>query len=350
MKDLRRLVATVVIVSFSIAALMGIAALLVVVALMAHAADGITPVADILKAAEAALGGGGAQVQASVDAAVRMPACSQPLLGTALGPRMAEVRCPDASGWRLTVPARVRRDADVVVLIAPVQAGATFDAAQLAVQHRDVAGGSGVGMSDPAQVAGHGEGAAGLHVAHGPAQGGIGAVALGGGGQIHGGVRQGDARLRQTHELRRLPGVHGHPQSPAVRQADVLAGGDDDAPGDEPEVLAGVEHFGQPVKRGVRVAASDAFDKGADSVVVGVAVAVGWAAGYFFYEYQHMASHLKAPRTRYQRWLRKHHLHHHFGHPMANHGVTVPWWDRAFGTLERPEQVRVPRRMAQLTR
>jgi hypothetical protein len=32
---------------------------------------------------------------------------------------------------------------------------------------------------------------------------------------------------------------------------------------------------------------------------------------------------------------------------MSNHGVTVDWWDRAFGTLERPEKVRVPRRMAQ---
>ena len=79
----------------------------------------------------------------------------------------------------------------------------------------------------------------------------------------------------------------------------------------------------------------------------GVAVAIGWAVGYFFYEYEHMASHRKAPRTRYQRWLRKHHFHHHFGHPMSNHGVTVPWWDRVFGTLETPDQVRVPRRMAQ---
>ncbi|HRW39568.1 MAG: sterol desaturase family protein [Acidimicrobiales bacterium] len=79
----------------------------------------------------------------------------------------------------------------------------------------------------------------------------------------------------------------------------------------------------------------------------GVAVAIGWAVGYFFYEYEHMASHRKAPRTRYQRWLRKHHFHHHFGHPMSNHGVTVPWWDRVFGTLETPERVRVPRRMAQ---
>lgn len=128
---------------------------LLAMAAIAQAAGAITPVADILKAAESALGGGGAQVQASVDAAVRMPACSQPLQGVALGPRMAEVRCPDAPGWRLTVPARVRRDADVVVLLSPVQGGTAIDAAQLAVQRRDVAGGSGVGMSDPSQVAGH---------------------------------------------------------------------------------------------------------------------------------------------------------------------------------------------------
>jgi flagella basal body P-ring formation protein FlgA len=133
-----------------------IATMLLVVVYVGRAAPpAVTPVADILQAAEAALGGAGAQVQASVDAAVRMPACSQPLTGVALGPRMAEVRCPDTPGWRLTVPARVRRDANVVVLLSPVQGGTAIDAAQLAVQRRDVAGGSGVGMSDPSQVAGH---------------------------------------------------------------------------------------------------------------------------------------------------------------------------------------------------
>jgi flagella basal body P-ring formation protein FlgA len=132
-----------------------VAAAILFAAAAAQAAPAVTPVADILKAAESALGGGGAQVQASVDAAVRMPACSQPLTGVALGPRMAEVRCPDAPGWRLTVPARVRRDADVVVLLSSVQGGTAIDAAQLAVQRRDVAGGSGVGMSDPSQVTGH---------------------------------------------------------------------------------------------------------------------------------------------------------------------------------------------------
>jgi sterol desaturase/sphingolipid hydroxylase (fatty acid hydroxylase superfamily) len=79
----------------------------------------------------------------------------------------------------------------------------------------------------------------------------------------------------------------------------------------------------------------------------GLAVAVGWTAGYFFYEYQHAQAHLRAPSNRYERWLRTHHFHHHFGHPMSNHGVTMPWWDQVFGTIERPERVRVPRRMAQ---
>ena len=78
----------------------------------------------------------------------------------------------------------------------------------------------------------------------------------------------------------------------------------------------------------------------------GVALGVGWAAGYFFYEYQHMASHLHAPKGRYGVWMRRHHFHHHFGHPMANHGVTIPLWDRVFGTHEAPGKVRVPRRMA----
>jgi hypothetical protein len=31
---------------------------------------------------------------------------------------------------------------------------------------------------------------------------------------------------------------------------------------------------------------------------------------------------------------------------MANHGVTTAVWDRAFGTYEHPERVRVPRRLA----
>lgn len=77
-----------------------------------------------------------------------------------------------------------------------------------------------------------------------------------------------------------------------------------------------------------------------------VPVGLGWAGGYFFYEYHHAMAHLRAPSGRYTRWVRRHHFHHHFGRPMANHGVTVPWWDRVFGTYEAPSTVRVPRRLA----
>src|SRR5690606_31822177 len=68
--------------------------------------------------------------------------------------------------------------------------------------------------------------------------------------------------------------------------------------------------------------------------------------GYGFYEFQHAQAHLRAPRNRYERWLRKHHFHHHFGHPMANHGVTIPFWDIVFRTREAPDVVPVPRRLA----
>lgn len=81
-------------------------------------------------------------------------------------------------------------------------------------------------------------------------------------------------------------------------------------------------------------------------VPVGIAAWLGWAFGYFYYEYQHAQSHLKGPGGPYSRWVRLNHMHHHFGHPMSNHGVSVPWWDRVFGTMERPDQVRVPRRLA----
>lgn len=80
--------------------------------------------------------------------------------------------------------------------------------------------------------------------------------------------------------------------------------------------------------------------------VAAASVAVGWMGGYAYYEYQHAQSHLRGPRSRYTRWLRRHHFHHHFGHPMANHGVTTLIWDKAFGTFEAPTVVKVPRRMA----
>ena len=79
---------------------------------------------------------------------------------------------------------------------------------------------------------------------------------------------------------------------------------------------------------------------------VGIALGLGWTAMYAFYETVHALAHRRAPRTRYGAWLRRHHFHHHFGHPMMNQGVSVGLWDRVFRTHDTPGVVRVPRRLA----
>ena len=79
---------------------------------------------------------------------------------------------------------------------------------------------------------------------------------------------------------------------------------------------------------------------------VGLGLYAGWLLGYGCYERVHNRAHTHAPRGAYGRWVRTHHFHHHHGHPMVNHGVTSPLWDRVFGTLEVPDTIRVPRRQA----
>lgn len=79
-------------------------------------------------------------------------------------------------------------------------------------------------------------------------------------------------------------------------------------------------------------------------VPAAIAVYGGWLLGYGTYQQIHNRSHSHAPRTDYGRWVRRHHFHHHYGHPMANHGVTSPLWDRVFGTHEVADTIRVPRR------
>jgi sterol desaturase/sphingolipid hydroxylase (fatty acid hydroxylase superfamily) len=72
--------------------------------------------------------------------------------------------------------------------------------------------------------------------------------------------------------------------------------------------------------------------------------AAGVATGWAWYEVAHRRIHQEPARTPYGRWLRRHHLHHHFGHPRTNHGVITPFWDLLLGTYERPTEIRVPRR------
>jgi hypothetical protein len=76
------------------------------------------------------------------------------------------------------------------------------------------------------------------------------------------------------------------------------------------------------------------------------AYTTGMISMYFAYEVAHRRTHTHPPTNRYGRWARRNHMHHHFGAPMRNLGVTTPIYDRLFGTYDDPGVVTVPRRMA----
>lgn len=112
------------------------------------------PVDDIRAAAIAALGADPAAASATVAATLRFPQCTQPLQAVATGAQTAQVRCPDAPGWKLYVPVRVRREADVVVLRGAVRPGQPITADQVVVQRRDLGAATTPAFTDPAQVVG----------------------------------------------------------------------------------------------------------------------------------------------------------------------------------------------------
>ncbi len=112
------------------------------------------PLADIRGAAIAALGARADQAQVTLDPALRLARCSQPLQAVASGSQMAQVRCADTPGWRLYVPVRIRREADVVVLTVAAASGVPIAANQLAVQRREIGQAAGATFSDPAALVG----------------------------------------------------------------------------------------------------------------------------------------------------------------------------------------------------
>lgn len=75
----------------------------------------------------------------------------------------------------------------------------------------------------------------------------------------------------------------------------------------------------------------------------------GLGLAYIAYESLHRIIHLRPPRTAYGRWMRLHHVQHHFHTPRRNFGVTATIWDRVFGTyvpfktpLAVPERLAMP--------
>lgn len=113
---------------------------------------------------------------------------------------------------------------------------------------------------------------------------------------------------------------------------------------------ADVTYFSPMSKKALSASATTAAVYPIARVIGGHRMATAFTAGmigtYFAYEVTHRRIHTHAPINKWGRWMRKHHLRHHFGSPMKNHAVTTPLWDKVFGTTETTEVVTVPRRMA----
>ncbi len=59
---------------------------------------------------------------------------------------------------------------------------------------------------------------------------------------------------------------------------------------------------------------------------------LGLVGGFAGYELLHYRMHYREPASRFESWLRVHHLIHHMRRPQACYGVTTSFWDRVFRT------------------
>ncbi len=117
-------------------------------------ADGFQPVESIRAAALSALGVDAADAETTLDPGLRMPACPVPLQAQPGNGSTVEVGCPQAAGWRLFVPVKVRRSQNVLVLTRGLAAGETLDMADITIERRDAARIVGAVLADPADALG----------------------------------------------------------------------------------------------------------------------------------------------------------------------------------------------------
>lgn len=115
------------------------------------AATGFEPVQSIRDAALSALADSGG-AEATLDPALRMPRCGEPLQARRIAAGTVEVGC--ASGWRLFVPVRLNRSQQVLVLARGVAGGETIAADMFEVQERDPGRIAGAAVADPAHAVG----------------------------------------------------------------------------------------------------------------------------------------------------------------------------------------------------
>ena len=98
-----------------------------------------------------------------------------------------------------------------------------------------------------------------------------GTIALRRRGEVDRRLRQVELSFRQPDVLDRLGGSNSDEQRHRVGHADVLARQDHHPAGDEPGVLAGLQHPGQPVHSSIGIRSPHRLDECADHVVVVVA-------------------------------------------------------------------------------
>jgi len=111
------------------------------------------PVQSIEAAALASLPPG-TEAEATLDPALRLPDCGQPLQASPSSSHSVEVSCPAAAGWRLFVPVRIRRSQEVLVLVRGLGAGQAVTQEALTRETRDASRLVGAAVSDPEQAVG----------------------------------------------------------------------------------------------------------------------------------------------------------------------------------------------------
>ncbi len=107
---------------------------------------------DTIKAAALGALPVGADADATLDPALRLPRCGAALVARVQGSNSVEVACPD--GWRLFVPVRVRRSQTVLVLSRGIAPGETITADAFVPETRDASRIVGAAVADPAQAVG----------------------------------------------------------------------------------------------------------------------------------------------------------------------------------------------------
>lgn len=72
----------------------------------------------------------------------------------------------------------------------------------------------------------------------------------------------------------------------------------------------------------------------------------GFLAMYYVYEIVHRRLHIIAPKHSYAGKMRAHHFYHHFVDERKNHGVTIAFWDRIFGTYVEASHIPIPKKFS----